>query len=123
MGKQNIGTINAMVRITFGLFFITYGAVRVTKRPWSQRYWLIILVSAMKVAEGIVKYCPVTDMVKQQVETKFPFSLMTSSNSKSDSSSNESSNASSHSENDHSSNSTTDKAEAIEKAAENINPS
>lgn len=112
-----------MVRITLGLFFITYGAVRVTKRPWSQRYWVIILASAMKIAEGIVKYCPVTDMVKQQVETKFPFSLLTSSNSNSNSSSNADSTTDDSSEHDHSNNSTTDKAEAIEKAAENINPS
>ncbi|GAA0460254.1 DUF2892 domain-containing protein [Alkalibacillus silvisoli] len=83
MGKQNIGTINALVRLTLGLFFITYGAVRVTKRPWSQRYWLIILASAMKVAEGIVRYCPMTDMVKQQINSRLPFNLFTNSNSNS----------------------------------------
>ncbi|WP_188207177.1 YgaP family membrane protein [Alkalibacillus aidingensis] len=95
MGKQNIGTINALVRITLGFFFLAYGSVRATRRPWSQRYWLIIMASAMKIAEGIVRYCPVTDMVKQQIDARIPFNLFdtntnsgSNSNSKTSSSSN-----------------------------------
>ncbi|NIK11701.1 YgaP family membrane protein [Alkalibacillus almallahensis] len=75
MGKQNIGTINALVRITLGLFLISYGTVKATKRPWHQRYYLLILAAAMKVAEGIVRYCPVTDMVKKQINANLPFNL------------------------------------------------
>ncbi|PKR76682.1 DUF2892 domain-containing protein [Halalkalibacillus sediminis] len=69
MGKQNIGTINALVRITCGLFFLTYGAVRLTKRPWNQSYWVVIIASAMKIAEGIVRYCPVTDVWQSQTKS------------------------------------------------------
>ncbi|WP_411954830.1 DUF2892 domain-containing protein [Alkalibacillus sp. S2W] len=75
MGKQNIGTINALVRITLGLFFISYGTIKATKRPWHQRYYLLILAAAMKVAEGIVRYCPVTDMAKKQINANLPFNL------------------------------------------------
>ncbi|GEL76684.1 YgaP family membrane protein [Tenuibacillus multivorans] len=67
MGKQNIGTINALTRITCGLFFIVFGTVRLIKRPWNQSYWTIVLLSAMKVGEGIVRYCPVTDAVQQRM--------------------------------------------------------
>ncbi|TFB14277.1 DUF2892 domain-containing protein [Filobacillus milosensis] len=67
MGKQNIGTINALTRITLGLFLLVFGAVKLVKRPWNQSYWMIVLISAMKIAEGIVRYCPVTDVVKHQL--------------------------------------------------------
>ncbi|MFD2638041.1 YgaP family membrane protein [Piscibacillus salipiscarius] len=67
MGKQNIGTINALTRITLGLFLTVYGAVKLVKRPWNQSYWMIVLMSSMKVAEGIVRYCPVTDVVQQKM--------------------------------------------------------
>ncbi|RPF50687.1 YgaP family membrane protein [Aquisalibacillus elongatus] len=68
MGKQNIGTINALTRITVGLFLMVFGAVKLVKRPWNQSYWMIVLMSAMKVAEGIVRYCPVTDVVQQRMQ-------------------------------------------------------
>ncbi|SEQ45506.1 YgaP family membrane protein [Piscibacillus halophilus] len=67
MGKQNIGTINALTRITLGLFLLVYGAVKLVKRPWNQSHWMVVLMSAMKVAEGIVRYCPVTDVVQQRL--------------------------------------------------------
>ncbi|MGP4074011.1 YgaP family membrane protein [Piscibacillus sp. B03] len=67
MRKQNIGTINALTRITVGLFLLVFGAVKLVKRPWNQSYWMIVLMSAMKVGEGIVRYCPVTDVVQQKV--------------------------------------------------------
>ncbi|MET3683211.1 hypothetical protein ABID56_001302 [Alkalibacillus flavidus] len=77
MGKQNIGTINALIRITLGFFLMSYGSVRAVKRPWNQRYWLLILIAAMKVAEGIVRYCPMTDFAKRQINANLPFNLFT----------------------------------------------
>lgn len=76
--KQNIGTINALTRITCGLFFLTYGAVKISRQPWNQKYWILVLASAMKVGEGIVRYCPVTDMAKKQT-TSAIFGLLTKS--------------------------------------------
>ncbi|WP_234998544.1 YgaP family membrane protein [Salirhabdus sp. Marseille-P4669] len=64
MFKSNIGIMNALVRITAGLSFLSYGTARLIKRPWQQSSLLIIFLSAMKVAEGIVRYCPVTAVVK-----------------------------------------------------------
>lgn len=65
--NQNIGTINALTRITCGLFLLVFGAVKLIRRPWNQSYWMIVLLSAMKIAEGIVRYCPVTDAVQQRM--------------------------------------------------------
>ncbi len=71
MLKQNIGTINALTRITLGLFFIVYGAVKIIRKPWRQGYWIVVLAAAMKVGEGIVRYCPMTEMVKNKLINTF----------------------------------------------------
>ncbi|MBB6454890.1 hypothetical protein HNQ94_003379 [Salirhabdus euzebyi] len=63
MIKQNIGILNALIRITCGLTFLCYGVARLIKRPERESNSIIIMLSAMKVAEGIVRYCPVTDMI------------------------------------------------------------
>ncbi|QPC45494.1 YgaP family membrane protein [Mangrovibacillus cuniculi] len=58
--SQNIGLVNALIRITLGLTLVVWSAAKYTKRPWKEHYVWYILVGAMKVAEGIVRYCPVT---------------------------------------------------------------
>mgnify|MGYP001945157663 CR=1 FL=1 len=71
MLKSNIGIVNALIRITAGFTFLSYGTARLVRRPWQQSNLLIIMLSAMKIGEGIVRYCPVTDLVKSpQVQNK-----------------------------------------------------
>lgn len=67
-GKQNIGVINALIRITFGLTMLSWATAKLVKKPWKNSYIIIAFLSAMKVAEGIVKYCPMTDLVQNQVQ-------------------------------------------------------
>ncbi|CDQ20616.1 Protein of unknown function [Halobacillus karajensis] len=56
--KQNIDTINSMIRITCGLSMLTYITIRGARRESDSLHPLLIGLSAMKVAEGIVRYCP-----------------------------------------------------------------
>ncbi|MBO8157230.1 MAG: DUF2892 domain-containing protein [Bacillaceae bacterium] len=72
MVKQNIGTVNSLVRITCGLTGICYGMINLQKRPWQQGNWTIIALSAMKVGEGIVRFCPVTYLFENQMEMLQP---------------------------------------------------
>lgn len=58
--KPNISIINALVRITFGLTILTWATARFTKRPYRESYLLAAIVGAMKVAEGITRFCPLT---------------------------------------------------------------
>ncbi len=58
--KRNIGTINAMLRITFGLTALSWLTARMTRKPWKESYILMAMLAAMKVAEGILRYCPMT---------------------------------------------------------------
>ncbi|SHF17492.1 Protein of unknown function [Seinonella peptonophila] len=54
--KKNVGRCDAMLRITLGLMGLAYCIARTNRRrrfPWTTAF-----LSAMKVAEGIMRYCP-----------------------------------------------------------------
>lgn len=58
--SQNIGIVNALIRITIGLTVVSWSTAKFIKHPWRDSYLIIILLGAMKVAEGIVRFCPWT---------------------------------------------------------------
>ena len=58
--KPNIGIVNAMIRITCGLTTLAMATSKMTRQPGSFSHMLLAVMGAMKVAEGIVRYCPVT---------------------------------------------------------------
>ncbi|MBA4601067.1 YgaP family membrane protein [Thermoactinomyces mirandus] len=52
--QKNVGTVDALLRITFGLAGLAYCAAQSRHRfPL-----FMALISAMKVAEGITRFCP-----------------------------------------------------------------
>ncbi|MBA4543358.1 MULTISPECIES: DUF2892 domain-containing protein [Thermoactinomyces] len=53
--QKNIGTLDALLRITCGLV----GLAWCTSKGRRNFPFLIALASAMKVAEGLTRYCPV----------------------------------------------------------------
>jgi hypothetical protein len=61
---QNIGIINAMIRITCGLTILAWCTSKLVKRPWRSSYLFMAMMGAMKVAEGIVRYCPLTALIQ-----------------------------------------------------------
>jgi hypothetical protein len=63
--KQNIGIVNALIRITCGFTFLSWATAKMVKRPWKDSYLLIAFLSAMKIAEGIVRFCPVTALYEE----------------------------------------------------------
>ncbi|MGA8943284.1 MAG: DUF2892 domain-containing protein [Thermoactinomyces sp.] len=53
--QKNVGTVDALLRITFGLAGLAYCAAQSRDRfPLC-----MAIISAMKVAEGITRFCPV----------------------------------------------------------------
>ncbi|TCS92793.1 YgaP family membrane protein [Hazenella coriacea] len=52
--KKNVGTIDAIIRISCGLVGLAWSASR-SRRGFP---FLFAMMSAMKVAEGITRYCP-----------------------------------------------------------------
>jgi Protein of unknown function (DUF2892) len=67
--SSNIGIINALIRITIGLTILTWTTAKLVKRPWRDSYLVLAMVGAMKVGEGILHYCPVTDLFEKRGET------------------------------------------------------
>jgi hypothetical protein len=63
--RPNIGILNALIRITFGLTILAWSTSKLVKRPWRDSYLLAAFMGAMKVAEGIVRYCPLTALYEQ----------------------------------------------------------
>jgi hypothetical protein len=61
--RQNIGLVNSMIRIIAGLTLLSVYTSKLTRKPYKESYMLMILLAAMKVAEGIVRYCPMTDLM------------------------------------------------------------
>ncbi|WP_083573825.1 YgaP family membrane protein [Rossellomorea aquimaris] len=66
--SSNIGIINALIRITVGLTILTWTTAKLVKRPWRDSYLVLAMVGAMKVGEGILRYCPVTDLFEKRGE-------------------------------------------------------
>ena len=58
--KPNIGILNALIRITIGLTLLSWCTAKLVKQPWRDSYLFVALCGAMKVAEGIVRFCPMT---------------------------------------------------------------
>jgi hypothetical protein len=63
--KPNISVLNAIMRITCGLTAVAWATSRLARRPYRFSFLMIAMMGAMKVAEGIHRYCPVTDFFKQ----------------------------------------------------------
>jgi hypothetical protein len=66
--KQNINIVNALIRITLGLTVVAWSTAKIVKRPWRDSYLILTMLGAMKVAEGILRFCPLTllyDKIKQ----------------------------------------------------------
>ena len=63
--EKNIGILNALLRITCGLTILSWSTAKMVKRPWQSSYLIMAFLAAMKVGEGIVRYCPVTALYEQ----------------------------------------------------------
>lgn len=60
--KKNVGTSDAFIRITLGLIGLSYSIVRMVRCPYRNSSLLIGVLSAMKVAEGLTRFCPLFAM-------------------------------------------------------------
>lgn len=63
--KPNIGILQALIRITCGLTLVAWSTSKLVKQPWNDRFLFFIMMGAMKVAEGIVRYCPIVALFEK----------------------------------------------------------
>ncbi|KON85620.1 hypothetical protein AF332_01325 [Sporosarcina globispora] len=63
--KPNIGIVNALIRITVGFTVLAWSTSKLVKRPWRDSYLMMAMLGGMKVAEGIVRFCPITALFER----------------------------------------------------------
>lgn len=66
MVRSNIGTINAMVRITFGFTLLAWSTGEMAKGKSPALHISCSALGAQKVAEGITRFCPVVALVSKK---------------------------------------------------------
>ncbi|MFB5661206.1 DUF2892 domain-containing protein [Alteribacillus sp. HJP-4] len=66
--KPNIGTLNALIRITAGLTILSWASGAFHKRRSDGMVTVWALIGAMKTAEGITRFCPMTKMLTDSIE-------------------------------------------------------
>lgn len=60
--KKNVGTFDAMMRITWGLVGLGWGISRMVHFPQKGFPVFVSMMSAMKVAEGVTRWCPMLEV-------------------------------------------------------------
>ena len=63
--KPNISIVNALIRITFGFTILAYATAKLTRRNCNSSVLFIIVIGAMKIGEGILRFCPMTALCKK----------------------------------------------------------
>lgn len=82
--KPNVGRVDALMRITIGLTGVAWGTARMVQRPHASLPMIVTFASAMKVAEGVTRFCPLTalfsadyDRLINQAKDKLPIQRFT----------------------------------------------
>ncbi|EIT84888.1 hypothetical protein A374_13085 [Fictibacillus macauensis ZFHKF-1] len=68
--KQNIGIINAMIRIACGLTLLSMLTAKYTRKPYKGSYLMMMMLAGLKVGSGILRFCPATELMKQSSQLK-----------------------------------------------------
>ena len=63
--QPNISIINALLRITCGFTFLSWSIVKMSRKPWNDSYLIISMLAGMKIGEGILRYCPVVELMNK----------------------------------------------------------
>lgn len=61
--RKNVGLSDALIRITLGLVGLSYSTAKMVRCPHRTSPMIIAILSAMKVAEGIIRFCPMLTML------------------------------------------------------------
>lgn len=71
--QPNISIINSLLRIICGFTFLSWSIAKMSRKPWKESYLIISMLAGMKIGEGILRYCPVVDLMnksKAEMEEK-----------------------------------------------------
>ncbi|MGG3926320.1 DUF2892 domain-containing protein [Metabacillus fastidiosus] len=66
MVRPNIGIVNAMIRIACGLTLLSWSTIKYCKAPRRDSLLVVMSLAGLKVASGILQFCPVTFLSQNQ---------------------------------------------------------
>ncbi len=75
MQQANLSDKNAFCRFALGTSMTAFGIAKVSRNPSCMKGRLMIALGAMKMAEGIFKYCPSKAMLSTNVESTMNTSM------------------------------------------------
>ncbi len=75
MQQANLSDKNAFCRFALGTSMTAFGIAKVSRNPSCMKGRLMIALGAMKMAEGIFKYCPSKAMLNTNVESAMNTSM------------------------------------------------
>lgn len=61
--QKNVGTFDAIMRITCGLTGLAWATACMVRRPYRSMPWFTAIMSGMKVAEGVTRFCPMLKLM------------------------------------------------------------
>lgn len=64
--RPNIGLINALIRIALGITAVSWATAKLAKRPYLTAPLIVSFLGAMKIAEGITRFCPLTYLFEER---------------------------------------------------------
>lgn len=73
--KQNVDTTNALIRITCGLTMLAIATAKLVRRPASMSTIIFAMIGAMKVGEGITRFCPLTYLYEKKMKENHTMDL------------------------------------------------
>lgn len=63
----NIDLLSAFICLTCGFTMLAWGTSKLVTRPFRNTPLILIILGAMKVAEGITRFCPLTFLVEERL--------------------------------------------------------
>lgn len=64
--SSNISILNSLIRITCGFTLLAFAIAKFSRKPWRTSYLIVAMLAGMKIGEGILRYCPIVDLMEQQ---------------------------------------------------------
>lgn len=75
--QKNVGTIDAIMRITCGLTCVAWATSRMVRNPRRSLPIAAAMMGAMRVAEGVTRFCPMLKLMGTNTLDKSSKKLLT----------------------------------------------
>ena len=68
--QPNISIINSLIQDYLWFYLLSWSIAKMSRKPWKESYLIISMLAGMKIGEGILRYCPVVDLMNNTIMKK-----------------------------------------------------